>query len=1078
MASPLRARPSAQRRDEEVLSLAETCDGLSRALGVFTTRPTEPPPACQEAASMAEVVDLFDLALRVVRGASPCRLAELLLPGDSGGGPPLLAVLLRYVTAPLCHAPGARGAEAQRQIAALRVSALRALCQLLALTAADGAPAGGGGEAPEGPLAELSQRAAATVAAEGGYAALLGIATAHAAHVPDEARLAAAECLFVLTAKSRAAREHIAGSPSSVERLLAGIRADRSPLLRNFLAACIRELAQQGAERVAHSGFTAAVPQLLGDPSSDVRALTLETLAALLADVPRSALPPPDWSEVIPAVASSLTDAAGSDVVHAAARLLDACFTEEHAFRVADPAAHSEVTERWVRAAGCPLLLRAVLLLPVGDRAAAMAARALRHAVELAPPQLAAGESLMSDPRPVRALLQLLRDLDPDPDDIHATITIVELAMALALAAAQSPRVRAALHGQLVDLPGPVLRRVVGQLQRASAEYYAGVAVADVCGERLDTVRSCVEWDARGRPTRDSVARLFARQEQHAAGRAVEAEADPPVAAAEGQQQRLTFFVLAFAVELAASPPSGDDAAPSPTRQSIPSPKVDAWLRAQADEQGAAGAPAQCPPADWVGAPGASGPQRRPRGALSARAPAAPPVAVGSAPRTSLLGSAPPSRAVTPRGGAPPRRSTALHPLPANTAAHAAAYHADDAALALACSYSRHFVANLPPPRKPPPRHAGVSPAPNPWQPPRPQAVTSRAWSVADLKKGDLFCFHIPHEELCLGAAEHALFLAKRHLERIGEAWQTTPQRAKGRRWFLYDMQQNIMPRIQSDVLEIARACTRHGDEQARVALLTLRARERELGESGIGPSNLPECVEQLRYYFSQPRRRPPPTAAISALASAHWQADRSQAVCSTALFRDPQEFSEHSSSSSGASPPPPAACGRLKWDPRRTGPGVVLGPDLCTAGCRAGGSGASVAARHAVLGGKATWEVAVVEEGHGAAAGCLCVIGVAAGNPPLEGDPTNGAEAWGLYGAGCALHHNGQERCALQRPLRRGDRVRVELDAGLGTASFAVGGDHVGNYGGLPCGGPLRPFVTFFATGAAVRIVASWGFG
>eukprot|EP01065_Artemidia_motanka_P003270 TRINITY_DN11568_c0_g1_i1.p1 TRINITY_DN11568_c0_g1~~TRINITY_DN11568_c0_g1_i1.p1 ORF type:complete len:1008 (+),score=308.35 TRINITY_DN11568_c0_g1_i1:67-3090(+) len=1006
----------AARRAEEASTITEACAGLQQALTVFTA--AGPPPA--GCASMEGVSDLFRLALSVLRSdTSPGRMMDLVFDSARREEESMAAVLLRYITAPLAVAPGARSpADAQKQFTELRVAALRSLLDLVSICVCED------GKADE-EAASLSRRCVGVVARSGGCNALCGIASAQHAHVPEEVRVPAAECVFTLSARSADARSAIAADrvAGSVARLERALLADPSPAVQNSLAACLRELATDQQRSVAEAGLPRDLPRLLGSSiSDDAVALVLETQAELLP----AFQPPVD--ELVPRLVELLARVTDGGVLRAASRLVDVWTRAEHG------APAGRFAGSFVVAGGCSALLGAAMRQPAPDSSVAMAARALRHVVELAPPAAAAGGSLLlKAPDQFRAiLLRLVEGSLPDPADLHGTILCVELSIVAALIASQSVQWRRALHSELVRMGEGAERRLVAQMQQASAEYFAGIRVVDATGWRMDRVR-CVEWDSHWRPSRDWLSDLLALQESRQASLAPPpAQPDEDGLVTAEQQQGMTFFVLAFSVL---------ECGRAQVRETVhestatASPKVAAWLQSQSVRPDDAAAAASR-------SSSASARNRRPRDRS---------VCDGSVRQRH--------RSATPTS----RRSGPLRSLPPNVAPPAT-HHPDDAALALACSYARHFSANAPQPRRPTPRHAAVSPAPNPWRPVEPQVLTLRTWSVADLKKGDLFTFAVPHDAISVAAIEAALFLAKRHLKAIGESWQTTPQRAKGRRWFLFDMQQHIMPRIQDDLLELARLCARHGAAAARTGIDTLRRPERELGEAAVTPANLPEVLQQLRYYFSRPR--PPPSSFVP-------PTEPTGGVAST-LYKDPATLSDGDSSDSDALPAPE---GRLRWDPQRAGPGVVLAQDLRTAGCRRGDAGASVITRHAVVSGQATWDVAVLDEGVGAAAGALVTIGVAAGGAALTGDPTHGADAWGLYGAGCALHHNDCESGALRRPLRKGDRVHVALDADRGTVRFRVNKEHVGEFRDLPRGTPLRPCVTFFATGTTVRIVGSNGF-
>ena len=140
--------------------------------------------------------------------------------------------------------------------------------------------------------------------------------------------------------------------------------------------------------------------------------------------------------------------------------------------------------------------------------------------------------------------------------------------------------------------------------------------------------------------------------------------------------------------------------------------------------------------------------------------------------------------------------------------------------------------------------------AANPWRaPPQQDGVDSKClWTVDDLKPGDLCIFTIPYDDLCVRAVETARFAAHRHTEAAKKGFLTTPQRAKGRRWCLYDLNK-VMPHLQYLLVKLAGALHAMGEKEARVALFMLREKEIRAGEVGVSPGNLPDVVEQLQYY-------------------------------------------------------------------------------------------------------------------------------------------------------------------------------------------------------------------------------------
>ena len=150
----------------------------------------------------------------------------------------------------------------------------------------------------------------------------------------------------------------------------------------------------------------------------------------------------------------------------------------------------------------------------------------------------------------------------------------------------------------------------------------------------------------------------------------------------------------------------------------------------------------------------------------------------------------------------------------------------------------------------------------NPWKPPtKKSSVEKRVWTVSDLKAGDLFMFNIPYDSLSVAAVERVLFAARKHQSDVKKGFLTTPQRAKGRRWCLFDLLNLVLPQLQHQLLTLAKLMIAIGEKETQVPIFMLREREIALGERGITPGTLTEVIEQLVYY-NQVHMAPPDDAA------------------------------------------------------------------------------------------------------------------------------------------------------------------------------------------------------------------------
>jgi len=145
---------------------------------------------------------------------------------------------------------------------------------------------------------------------------------------------------------------------------------------------------------------------------------------------------------------------------------------------------------------------------------------------------------------------------------------------------------------------------------------------------------------------------------------------------------------------------------------------------------------------------------------------------------------------------------------------------------------------------------------------PTPNAKT---WGIPQLKEGDLFYFSIPLSNISVNTLEQVQNRAVRHLKSIKDQFSVTPHAARARRWFLFDMLNNIMPGIISCFAELVALCDAHGEESVKFPLLlfaeSVGARQQQqTGSSGspgaimergtLHSGNLIESTAQARFYF------------------------------------------------------------------------------------------------------------------------------------------------------------------------------------------------------------------------------------
>jgi hypothetical protein len=151
----------------------------------------------------------------------------------------------------------------------------------------------------------------------------------------------------------------------------------------------------------------------------------------------------------------------------------------------------------------------------------------------------------------------------------------------------------------------------------------------------------------------------------------------------------------------------------------------------------------------------------------------------------------------------------------------------------------------------------------------------TRSWTVQQLKEGDLFFFSIPLAALDATAVDHVRTRAIRHLSTIKKAFIVTPQVAKARRWFLFDMSNHIMPGIVHALSQLIELFGVHGEEAVKFPILMFRegtdssAGHADVdGVASLHSGNLNETLNQVRFYFSKVTERRGPAAATDLFSS------------------------------------------------------------------------------------------------------------------------------------------------------------------------------------------------------------------
>ena len=667
------------RLEEELRSLGAVVSGMRAALKTFTGEARYGAGADPTALpTIPTVSELITLAMAVLqRDSSQARLRRLLSREE---GPGVVEALVSYIVAGLTHAPGERTEEGTKKaICGLRVLVLRSLAQLVTLTCYDDVP-------DESRAAGLLRETCADVMhaefeVHGIPGILVGIA-AGARHVPEDIKVAAAECMFIYTLRNAQGRAELVGNGQAMRQLLRILTEERSPMVRNYVAACLRECAQTNAGEVERAGLVGSAAQIvLRDGSTDVRVLVLETLEVIFTGNPDC--------DVDPQLAETAVSVLGHkdtapEVLDKACRIVDAVVelearkcTRVLAATPGLPLAQQpcEFTTRFVAASGVEALLR--LVLHTRDpRIVAPAARAFRRAVQHAPWRIGVGRRVANNALNdlVGLLLAAAASASPPAGregaeaeaDAFRLVALVELSLGVSLIFAQSADVR----GQLVHSLGctpewavDARTAILACLDKASPEYFADMSIVDAKSGQTLNVLDGVEWDDQGWPTNASIFQAL--------NGVLATGPMPPsmqYSMPEVQAMRLSRFtqlLLRFSVHLAfcddALPASSPAAGPEPPAPRAPesqpavSPPPPTW----SSVGGAASLPRRQPPRNTRRS--ASPQQQQQQQRSLSQPPPPPPQAAAAAAAASMV---PPEGFRTPMQTSPPQHSYYADPTP------------------------------------------------------------------------------------------------------------------------------------------------------------------------------------------------------------------------------------------------------------------------------------------------------------------------------------------------------------------------------------------------------------------------------
>ena len=572
-----------QRMQEEIQSVNAMLNTLSHATKVFS----EPPDGSSDHPTMDEVCQLYNLIVSLLQQDPNVHRLKLLL-SNQGQELNVFSVLFDTLRANFMYAPGATSPnQVALEFNRLRVTALRTLAKVISLSSFDHYPS-------DPAVQQLSQLCARAVSASRGIETLLGIVCG-GPQAGEEAKVAAVECLFVFAVRNSCGKQAVIDTPRSLHYFITALKTEESHMVRNYAAACIRELANTHPSHIIQCEFPEVVVDLVRtDSSADVRVLVIETLDLLLKADSSYLTRFPLKSELAEILGLLLDKDANKEVADISCRLLSTIFTTEG--QQIALINHKDMplnqlpvtfTTHWIEKEGYTVILEVIA--NSGQKVASMASIAFRHLVQYAPWQLQLGHKLIDHITTVGLLLNALKpgSAQPKSDDLEGQIPLVELSISLGLLFAQSPYTRAAIHRELCNYPAllPLLRSsIIANLNRPALQYYAKIDMIDITGTQLNSLLG-VQWnESDGGPPiakKASIRAIFQQQDSRVK------ESQPsrfedrniPVASTdygdmdiqEQKVMRLTFVVLVYAICLGLSPgePAGK---PEQQQQQQPTP--------------------------------------------------------------------------------------------------------------------------------------------------------------------------------------------------------------------------------------------------------------------------------------------------------------------------------------------------------------------------------------------------------------------------------------------------------------------------------------------------------------------------
>lgn len=864
---------SASLKQEEEAFNAVRC-ALRDAHHLYT-KGTQPVSAAdQQPLTTEQCVQLLDVYLKLILETSDDVTSYVL---SRTFQTEFFSVICRYVFQPLVFSPNATtGYAAQQSFLELRAAAAKVMNHILVRSTSIGS---------EG-IASSCFRCILDLQVLDQLMAVFGNAA-----VPEVIRCAIAEASFIFILRFGVEGQTAFVQTKGVSVTAGALVVDSSTVVRNYCGSILRELSVSMPDAVSNANtLSVCLKVMCSDRSSDVQILACETIQECLRASPESRFLVTRPHELLNAIGDRLFRNLTDDLTQSQSQ---------------SPQRHSNEEELCVKEAVCKLLQISCLvaasmcsedffdictqmgfaaklsqmvgggstLYPSASQPSTFAVKrikmktavtaALRCIIQYTSSRFFVGAQVIENFQSLSSLLKAAIDAgkysrhaddasrqgyaDMNPSRVCEEMFsayCVELAVAIALILCQSSRNRSHIQHELRSVPmwaTTLKASLIECLNQAAMDFFGTVDIIDVTGVVLNALEG-VEWSEANKPRRHSITSVFARQEERVdiLMTSPNANVKPPQIPPSmipsrsesdmARRQRLTLVLLNYAIHLALTPVTPEMPA-EPSLVQVSQPGTTTPLRSDGANQ----TPRQSgAPNSFVDPSAASmNTPARQRQMTPAR---------GAAPNFPNVGSSP---AVSQRAALSANEREAL----------AVAFDKFNSSFQLTLQLAELYCKKKRDEAMFVPTNDGFAvraqKLKNPWGP-LVQKPSLRSWTVKDVQDGDLFYFAIPFDDLNERSIGIVMERGRRHMAFLKRSVITTPQTAKGRRWFLYDSLNFVLPRCLAALEEMMHLATNHGDANLRFPVFLFREKEMHLGERCLHPGNLLEVLDQVKFYFQQ----------------------------------------------------------------------------------------------------------------------------------------------------------------------------------------------------------------------------------